>query len=88
MEICSTHYQVDLAFLDALEEYGLIDVRIENEEKSIRTEDLKNLEKYIRLHYELDINLPGIDAIRHLQERVVSLHHEIRELQNRLGQPE
>ena len=38
----------------------------------------------IRMHYELDINLEGIDAISNLLERVEEMQHEMTRLQNRL----
>jgi hypothetical protein len=39
----------------------------------------------MRLHYDLDINLEGIEAITCLLDRVRSMQEEIRELRNRLG---
>jgi hypothetical protein len=38
----------------------------------------------MRLHYDLDINLEGIEAITSLLNRVKSMQEEIRELRNRL----
>ena len=43
-----------------------------------------NLEKFIRLYYELDINLEGIETITHLLQRINSLQDEIIILKNRL----
>ncbi len=45
---------------------------------------LKDLEKFIRLHYELDINTEGIDAIAQLLNRVENMQDEITRLKNRL----
>jgi len=45
---------------------------------------LQQLEKYIRLYYELDINLEGIETITHLLRRIDLMQDEIIMLKNRL----
>ena len=39
----------------------------------------------IRLHYDLDINLEGIETIFHLLERIETLQHEMHELRKKIG---
>ena len=41
-------------------------------------------EQYARWHYDLEINLEGIEVIDHLLHRVKNLQDEITELQNKL----
>jgi hypothetical protein len=77
-------YQVEASFLNSLQEYGLIEVAVVEERKVIAMSRIQELEKFIHLHYDLDINIPGIEAIRHLLERVNSLQIEISALKNRL----
>ncbi len=50
----------------------------------IPVEELQKLEKLIRLHYDLDINVEGIDAIVCMTERIENLQQEIIQLKNRL----
>jgi DNA-binding transcriptional MerR regulator len=83
-EFCTIH-QVELAFIDTLNEYGLISVTMVKATQYIYTDQLSNLEKLIRLHYDLGINLEGIHAISHLLQRVDSLHEELTGLRNRLN---
>lgn len=45
----------------------------------------KVLEKYIHLHYDLDINLEGLDAVAHLLNQIQVLQVEVRQLRNELG---
>ena len=45
---------------------------------------LSFLEKLVRLHYHLDINVEGIDAITNLLQRMANMHHEILQLKSRL----
>jgi len=78
------HYKVPLAFIDALQEYELIEIVIANNENYLKITQLNEIEKMMRLHYDLDINLEGIDAIYHLLKQVENMQNEIRSLHNRL----
>jgi chaperone modulatory protein CbpM len=82
-ELCA-FYHVEYSFIHSLQEYGLIELRTVNEKKVIHTDALPLLEKMIHLHYDLEINLAGIDAINHLLERVQSFQQEIIALRNQL----
>ena len=83
IEFCNFHH-VEHSFIHSLCEYGLIHtIRIE-EDEYIEQEKVRELERMIRLHYDLEINTPGIDAINNLLERISSLQDEVRQLQNRL----
>jgi hypothetical protein len=46
--------------------------------------ELDRLEKIIRLHFELDINLEGIETINHLLQRITNMQEQIVSLSNRL----
>ena len=82
-EFCS-HYQVEMNFIYSLRDYGLIDV-ISNEGNDYLTVDkLNELEKIIRLHYDLDVNVEGIDVILHLLKQLDDAEHQLNELKNRL----
>ena len=78
------HHNVEFAFINSLNEYGLIEVTTVEETQYIYKVQLKDLEKMIRMHYELDINIEGIDAISHLLNRVDDLHTELTSLKNKL----
>lgn len=82
-ELC-IHHRVELSFIHSLGEYGLIEIIQEEEEEFVPETQLPELEKFFRLHYELDINLEGIDAIAHLLQKVNGMQEEITSLQNRL----
>ncbi len=78
------HHNVEFAFINSLNEYGLIEVTTVEETQYIYKGQLKDLEKMIRMHYELDINIEGIDAISHLLNMVDDLHTELTSLKNKL----
>ena len=82
-EFC-TFYNIDVSFIQSLEEIGLIEVTTNEERGFIAPEQLKDLEQFIRLHYDLGINLEGIDAIINVLQKVRSLQHEVYLLRTRL----
>lgn len=81
--ICSC-YNVEPAFIDAVLDHGLIEVTTVNEVRFVDSGQISDLEKIIRLHYDLDINLEGIETITHLLHRMRELREELNMLQNRL----
>jgi len=81
---CLRIYEVEESFIASLEDVGLIQVIDQGEERFIEYEDLSELEQFIRWHYELNINAEGIDALRHLLQRVRSLQSEIEQLRHEL----
>ena len=82
-DYCALH-QLDVAFIYSLQEYGLIEITRQEETVFLHYDQLHRLEQLARLHYELDINLEGIDAIANLLQRVETMQDEIRLLKNRL----
>jgi hypothetical protein len=82
-DLCSSH-QIDITFIQSLHEYGLIEIITVEQTTFVHSEQLPQLEQYIRLHYDLDINLPGIDAISNLLQRIELMQGEIKTLKSRL----
>jgi chaperone modulatory protein CbpM len=79
-----TYYQVEHSFLETLESHGLISISYRENQRFIQLEDVAELEKYSRLYYELNINVPGIDALKHLLEKLKQLQQEADNLRARL----
>ncbi len=82
-EFCA-HYNIELSFINTLQEYGLIEITTIEKNYFIDTNHLQKLEQYTRWHYDLDINLEGIEVIDHLLNRVRNMHDEIIALRNKL----
>lgn len=83
IEFCKCH-QLEYSFIDSLTEHGLIQVVVIDNDKYIEQERVRDLERMMRLHYDLEINMQGIDAINNLLERLSRLQDEVRVLENRL----
>jgi len=79
-----THHDIEFSFINSLHEFGLIEVIELNDAKYLANEQLKDVEKMMRLHYELDINMEGIDAISNLLKQIVDLQRELIATQNKL----
>lgn len=75
---------IDPSFIVLLEDGGLIDVRIIGGEHYLLLSQLQELERYTRMYYDLSINIEGIDAIRHLLERMKNMQNEMDRLKQEL----
>lgn len=82
------HYNIEYSFIKSLTEFGLLEITTIEDTHYLPKEYIGNLEKMIRLHYDLDINIEGIEAISHLLQRVDHLQAELTLLKNRLRQYE
>jgi hypothetical protein len=73
-----------LSFINSLQAHGLIEVNTISEKRFILLDTLPELEKFIHLHYDLEINMEGIEAISNLLNRMKTLQEEIAALKNKL----
>ncbi|MBX3254430.1 MAG: chaperone modulator CbpM [Chitinophagaceae bacterium] len=81
---CCIHYNIEVSFLDRLHEYGLIEMVSLEEKQFIHTGQLSELEKFIRLHRDLELNVEGIGVVSNLLDRMKRMQQEMAELRNRL----
>jgi hypothetical protein len=82
-EFCASH-NIEISFIASLQESGLISITTIKDAEFIDSDQLRQLEKFVRLYYELDINLEGIETINYLLQRIGSLQDEITYLKNKL----
>ena len=82
-EFC-VHYDAEFSFVHSLHEYGLIKIITIENNLFIEKSQLHELEKLVRFHYEMDINLEGIEAITHLLQRINEMQTELSKLRNQL----
>ena len=82
-KFCANH-NIEISFISSLHKNGLIEIQTIKNSGFIEAEQLHKLEKIVRLYYELDINLEGIETINYLLQRISSMHDENIALRNRL----
>ncbi len=82
IEDCSNFYSVEVAFIRELDNHGLIELTHSKESYTIGHDQLSLLEKYMHLHYDLDVNLEGIEVISHLLQKIDRLQTEVRRFKN------
>jgi len=80
-----THYNIPVSFISSLHDIELIKITTIQRTKCIDKSQIIDIEKMMRLHFELDINIEGIDAIHNLLKQVETLNKEINELNNKLN---
>lgn len=82
-QICR-HYEIEPDFIVSLNSYGLIEIIELEQNKYLKLQEMTTVEKMIRMHYDLQINIEGIDAISHLLNKIENLQFELQSVQNRL----
>lgn len=78
------HYKMEQSFFGNLSEIGLIDIQIIEDTPYIHKDSIYEIEKIIRMHQELDVNLEGIDVVFNLLQKIDALQTELVAVRNRL----
>lgn len=78
-------YSIEITFFDELVDYGLLKPQMENNVQYLLYEDLADFEKFTNWHYDLEINLPGLEVINSMLSKVKDLQTKNRELLNKLN---
>jgi chaperone modulatory protein CbpM len=83
-EFCIYH-NIQLSFIESLQQSGLITIVMQEEQLFVEENELPQLEKMVRLHHEMDINVEGIETITYLLQRMNDMQRQIAELNKRLS---
>ena len=79
-----THHNIEFSFVSSLENSGLISITSVQSSSFIHEDEIHKLEKFVRLHYDLDINIEGIETINYLLDRIEDMQREIVTLKNKM----
>lgn len=83
-EFCLYHH-IELSFIDALIESGLITITYIEENIFLPESQLRHLEKLIRFNQELGINIEGIETVTYLLHRIDDMQKQIVLLKDKLA---
>ncbi|WP_080780104.1 chaperone modulator CbpM [Chryseobacterium phocaeense] len=78
-------YNIEITFFDELVEVGLLNVETDNDIRYLLYEDLPVFEKFTNWHYDLEINLPGLEVINDMLRKMEDLKQKNRDLMNKLS---
>ncbi len=85
VEVFCKEYQIELTLIEDLEDFGLIETIVHQDDKYVNKNQLADIEKIIRLHNELNINKEGIEIILDLLNKVNHINNEVKQLKDRLN---
>jgi hypothetical protein len=83
IQLCN-HYKVEITLFNEMQNIGLIEITTYKEQLCIPEERLGDLEKMIRIHRDLQVNLEGIDVVFNLLQKVDELKNELNIYKNKL----
>ena len=78
-------YKIEFSFINSLNEFGLIELTYIDDNEFIALEKIQEIEKIIRLHNDLGVNLEGIDIITNLMYKIDMLQNRLNSIQNQLN---
>lgn len=84
-EFCIYH-NIEYSFINSLESSGLLSITSVGQSSYIPANEIQKLEKFVRLHYDLEINLEGIETINHLLEKIEEMQREILQLKSKISE--
>ncbi|WP_270088276.1 chaperone modulator CbpM [Sphingobacterium sp. SYP-B4668] len=70
--------KIETSFIQVLEDSDLIQITIEHNEQYVDESQLRNLERFAALYFDLDVNPQGIEVAHHLLQKIEQLQEELR----------
>ena len=74
----SQYHKIEPQFVIDLYQNGLFVLHERNQEYFIEEDDLTIVEKFIQFHYDLGVNIEGLEVIDHLLKQIDRLQKQIK----------
>ncbi|MEY2869092.1 MAG: hypothetical protein RIR01_1572 [Bacteroidota bacterium] len=78
------HYKVEISFFNTLDENGLIEIQFVDNVQYVHKESIYEIERIVRMHKDLEVNIEGIDVVLNLLQKIDALQAELLRVRNRL----
>lgn len=78
------HFPIEETFIWDLHHNELIKIINLNDKNYIHIDELNHLEKIIRIHVDLEINIEGIDVVLNLLQQIENLEGKVKILKSKL----
>lgn len=69
-------YNIEITFFDSLQHSGLLKTETEDEVTYLLYDELPAFERFATWHYDLEVNVPGIEIIHQLLSKMEALQME------------
>lgn len=79
-----TSYKIPQHFIDSLSTFELINIVEIDATNHILIDDISKIEQLMRMHFDLNVNLEGLDVINNLLNQIFALKDQVKLLENRL----
>jgi hypothetical protein len=79
IDICRTN-NIERTFVHELHNNGLIEIIVQEEQEFLEEEQVYHVERFSTWHYELDLNVQGIEVVSNLIDKIDELQRELRSL--------
>ncbi|MBP8792695.1 MAG: chaperone modulator CbpM [Lutibacter sp.] len=79
------NYKIEISFLSNLKDFDLIEIVTIEQVQYIHQDKINDLEKIIRIHNELGVNMEGIDVVFNMLSKINELENELNSVRNRLS---
>ncbi len=77
-------YHAEFSFFKELNDIGLIEIVSVKNTMYLHEDHLIEVERIIRIHRELNVNIEGVDVVLNLLEKVEELQNKLNRIQSRL----
>lgn len=78
------HHHLEISFIQTLEENGIVETTTYKEVQYLLPEHLEQVERFARLHQDLDIHPEDLDVVYDLLERMKHLQDQLRQMQQQI----
>ncbi|MFZ4262628.1 chaperone modulator CbpM [Sphingobacterium sp. HJSM2_6] len=83
IDICESN-RIDQSFIDELQQNGLIEIVIAEDQTYLLEEQVLLVEKFAIWYYDLELNVQGIEVVQHLVQKISQLQEEVRLLKSNI----
>jgi len=78
------YHKVSYTFITGLQEAGLVEIITIEGESFLPVDNIRDVEKLVRFHVDMDINMAGIEAISNLLRQIDEMQQNLHTLQQKL----
>lgn len=79
VDICRSN-NIEAAFIKELHQNGLIEIMIIESQEFVHEDEVARIQKYQNWHYDLELNIQGIEIVQQLLYKIEALKQQVKSL--------